>query len=103
MLGSPILYLKAMRILMFQLSGFYCISVCMCECARACLLDLPPVQHSWTCTAPAWGMYLKLPPLRSGTGSCYTPFMLLLDKYNTICRRGMLYLRHIGTIREYHY
>ena len=24
MLGSPILYLKAMRILMFQLSGFYC-------------------------------------------------------------------------------
>ena len=23
MLGSPILYLKAMRILMFQLSGFY--------------------------------------------------------------------------------
>ena len=23
-LGSPILYLKAMRILMFQLSGFYC-------------------------------------------------------------------------------
>ena len=25
MLGSPILYLKAMRILMFQLSGFYCI------------------------------------------------------------------------------
>ena len=26
MLGSPILYLKAMRILMFQLSGFYCTS-----------------------------------------------------------------------------
>ena len=25
MLGSPILYLKGMRILMFQLSGFYCI------------------------------------------------------------------------------
>ena len=24
MLGSPILYLKGMRILMFQLSGFYC-------------------------------------------------------------------------------
>ena len=24
MLGSPILYLKAMRVLMFQLSGFYC-------------------------------------------------------------------------------
>ena len=24
-LGSPILYLKGMRILMFQLSGFYCI------------------------------------------------------------------------------
>ena len=24
MLGSPILYIKAMRILMFQLSGFYC-------------------------------------------------------------------------------
>ena len=23
-LGSPILYLKAMRIMMFQLSGFYC-------------------------------------------------------------------------------
>ena len=26
-LGSPILYLKGMRILMFQLSGFYCIGV----------------------------------------------------------------------------
>ena len=26
MLGSPILCLKAMRILMFQLSGFYCTS-----------------------------------------------------------------------------
>ena len=25
MLESPILYLKVMRILMFQLSGFYCI------------------------------------------------------------------------------
>ena len=25
MLGSPILYLKGMRIVMFQLSGFYCI------------------------------------------------------------------------------
>ena len=25
--GSPILYLKAMRILMFQLSGFYCNSL----------------------------------------------------------------------------
>ena len=24
MLGSPVLYLKGMRILMFQLSGFYC-------------------------------------------------------------------------------
>ena len=24
MLGSPILYLKGMRIMMFQLSGFYC-------------------------------------------------------------------------------
>ena len=24
MLGSPILYLRGMRILMFQLSGFYC-------------------------------------------------------------------------------
>ena len=27
MLGSPILYLKGMRIMMFQLSGFYCIGV----------------------------------------------------------------------------
>ena len=27
MLGSPILYLKGMRIMMFQLSGFYCIRV----------------------------------------------------------------------------
>ena len=27
MLGSPILYLKAMRILMFQLSGFYCMTL----------------------------------------------------------------------------
>ena len=27
MLGSPILYLKGMRILMFQLSGFYCRSL----------------------------------------------------------------------------
>ena len=27
MLGSPILYLKAMRILMFQLSGFYCMII----------------------------------------------------------------------------
>ena len=26
MLGSPILYLKGMGILMFQLSGFYCIN-----------------------------------------------------------------------------
>ena len=24
MLGSPILYLKGMRLMMFQLSGFYC-------------------------------------------------------------------------------
>ena len=27
MLGSPIIYLKAMRILMFQLSGFYCMTL----------------------------------------------------------------------------
>ena len=27
MLGSPILYLKGMRIMMFQLSGFYCRAV----------------------------------------------------------------------------
>ena len=31
MLESPILYLKGMRILMFQLSGFYC-RVCMYGC-----------------------------------------------------------------------
>ena len=28
MLGSPILYLKGMRIMMFQLSGFYCKAPC---------------------------------------------------------------------------
>ena len=27
LLGSPILYLKGMRTLMFQLSGFYCMRV----------------------------------------------------------------------------
>ena len=34
--GSPILYLKGMRILMFQLSGFYYtyvfINMCVCRC-----------------------------------------------------------------------
>ena len=34
MLGSPILYLKAMRILMFQLSGFYCRSFKCCGSAH---------------------------------------------------------------------
>ena len=31
-LGSLILYLRGMRIMMFQLSGFYCILYCKCSC-----------------------------------------------------------------------
>ena len=43
MLGSPILYLKAKRILMFQLSGFYCRG--------------PEAQgvEGFTCRAPSMG------------------------------------------------
>ena len=42
MLGSPILYLKGMRILMFQLSGFYCIPYMVRDClsqAKICISD----------------------------------------------------------------
>ena len=46
MLGSPILYLKAMRILMFQLSGFYCSST---RAVIKGVVEPPPYRYLGSC------------------------------------------------------
>ena len=47
MLGSPILYLKGMRILMFQLSGFYCRGLGELASGLFRSNGLVRCQHTW--------------------------------------------------------
>ena len=39
MLGFPLLYFKGMRLMMFQLSSFYCMSSCYCTLLWICWLQ----------------------------------------------------------------